>query len=431
MTLDELAPWLFSRVSGGIRWGLERTERLLAGVGDPHRLFRSILIGGTNGKGSAAALCEAALRTEGRHRVGLDTSPHLVSFAERIRVDGRAIAERSLVEAVGRLRPAIEETGASFFEATTALAFLVLAEADVEVAVVEVGLGGRLDSTNVLSPIVTAVTNVSMDHAEYLGDSLEAIAREKAGIFKSGVPALVGEREPALERVLRRSAHAVGARYYRLDDLATVSHIDVGLERTRFRLTSHVWGERELIVPLTGRHQARNATLAAETLGLLPEAYRPGWDALSNGFAAVRWPGRLQVERIDGTTWVFDVAHNEAGAAALADWLDEAGVPGPRVGVVAILGDKNWQEMLRMLLDRFDALILTTAPTSPVSRRWNLQTVVSWIEQPGGTRRISAVPLLGDALREAREAAGNGSVVVTGSVHTVGDAMVALGLTPA
>src|SRR5690606_5675739 len=190
MTLDELTPWLFARTSGGIRWGLERTEELLAGVGDPHRHFRSVLIGGTNGKGSVAALCDSVLREAAGGRIGLYTSPHLVSFSERIRVDGVPVADDVLAAAAARLRASIERTGASFFEATTAMALLAFADAGVEMAVVEVGLGGRLDATNLLTPLVTAVTNVARDHEEYLGDDLAGIAREKGGIFKEGVPAL-------------------------------------------------------------------------------------------------------------------------------------------------------------------------------------------------------------------------------------------------
>src|SRR5215216_213123 len=209
---DQPGAWLFARPTGGIRWGLERTLELLAGVGDPHRRFRSLHVGGTNGKGSVAALCDAALRAADPSRtVGLYTSPHLVSFDERIRIGGRTVERELLLACEARLRPEIERTGASFFEATTAIAFLCFAEAGVEAAVVEVGLGGRLDSTNVLEPEACAVTNVARDHTEYLGETLEEIAAEKAGIFKPGVPAVIGERDPHIRSVLAERAHAAGA----------------------------------------------------------------------------------------------------------------------------------------------------------------------------------------------------------------------------
>jgi dihydrofolate synthase/folylpolyglutamate synthase len=428
MKPDEPGAWLFDRPTGGIRWGLERTQELLAGVGDPHRRFRSLHVGGTNGKGSVSALCDAALRAaEPGRTVGLYTSPHLVSFDERIRIGGRPVERELLLACEARLRPDIERTGATFFEATTAIAFLCFAEAGVEVAMVEVGLGGRLDSTNVLDPIACAVTNVARDHTEYLGETLEEIAAEKAGIFKRGVPAVTGERRgPALD-VLRSRAEAAGAPLVVLDEIASVDDVSVSLDGTRFRLESARWGSRELRLPLPGAHQARNAALAAELLGVLPDELRPGWEAIAEGFATVRWPGRMQVERIRGTTWVLDVAHNAAGVAALAATLDGLDLPRPVVLVAAILKDKDWAEMLPPLLARCDAAVLTIAPSSPASRRWE---PASAAEQAGA---FSGVPLriipdFSAALRRAETLAPHGTVLVTGSVHTVGDALLELGL---
>jgi dihydrofolate synthase/folylpolyglutamate synthase len=428
MKADEPGAWLFARPTGGIRWGLERTRELLAGVGDPHRRFRSLHVGGTNGKGSVSALCDAALRTaDARRTVGLYTSPHLVSFDERIRVGGRPVDRALLLACEARLRPDIERTGASFFEATTAIAFLCFAEAGVDTAVVEVGLGGRLDSTNVLEPVACAVTNVARDHTEYLGESLEEIAAEKAGIFKPGVPAVVGERESSPLAVLRDRAGAAGAPLVVLDEAAAVEEVQVGLEGTRFRLESARWESRALRIPLVGAHQARNAALAAELLGLLPEDLRPAWDAIDAGFSAVRWPGRMQVERIRGTTWVLDVAHNAAGVAALAAALDALALPRPVVLVTAILKDKEWTEMLPPLLARCDAAVLTVAPSSPPSRRWEPAGAA---EQAGA---FSGVPLriipdFSAALQRAETMAPHGTVLVTGSVHTVGDALLELGV---
>ena len=430
MTLEELTPWLFSRTTRGIRWGLERTERLLAGVGDPHRLFDSLLVGGTNGKGSVAALCDAGLRVRpGGRRVGLYTSPHLVSFSERIRIDGRPVEEGLLVEAAERLRPGIEETGASFFEATTAIAFLCFAEAGADFVVAEVGLGGRLDATNVLSPRASAVTNVALDHTEYLGDDLAGIAREKAGIFPPGAPALTAERDPALLRVLEDCAAAAGARFLALDALVEAEGVEVGVGGTAVELRSRRWGERRLRVPLAGPHQARNALLAAELLGLLPEEHRPTWDDVERGFAAVRWPGRMQVERVGSTTWLLDVAHNPAGVAALAATLDRLELPPPRVLVAAILADKDWREMLPPLLERVDAAILTTAPSAPDGRRWEPDAAARWLGGQGGVAP-RVIPDLPAALRRAATLAPHGTVLVTGSFHTVGDAMRELGIAP-
>ena len=426
MKPDDPAAWLYARTTGGIRWGLERTQELLAGVDDPHRRFRALHVGGTNGKGSVSALCEAALRAAHPGRtVGLYTSPHLVSFAERIRIDGQPVDGALFAEAEARLRPAIERTGATFFEASTALAFLCFAEAGVDLAVVEVGLGGRLDSTNVLIPLATAVTNVARDHVEYLGDSLEGIAWEKGGIFKPGVPAVIGEGEPFTMEVLRRRAAEAGAPLVVLDAVARVSEVEVSLEGTRFRLDSERWGSHSIRIPLVGAHQARNAALAAELLGVLPDDARPSWDAMQHGFAEVRWPGRMQVVRQRGGTWIFDVAHNPAGVRALAETLDGLDLPRPLVLLTAILSDKAWDEMLPPLLARGDAAILTVAPTAPEARRWDPEQVASSLDAKIPVR---VIPDLAAALMRAETMAPYGTVLVTGSVHTVGDALAEMGI---
>jgi dihydrofolate synthase/folylpolyglutamate synthase len=426
MNPDDPGAWLFARTSGGIRWGLERTEELLAGVDHPHRRFRALHIAGTNGKGSVSALCESALRAAHPERtVGLYTSPHLVSFTERIRINGRPVDDVLFAEAEERLRPAIERTGATFFEATTALAFLCFAEAGVDLAVVEVGLGGRLDSTNVLHPIATAVTNIARDHVEYLGESLKGIAGEKAGIFKPGVPAVAGERDPALLDVLRRRADEVGAPFVALDAVTRVSDVEVTLEGTRFRLVSERWGSHLMRIPLVGAHQARNAALAAELLGVLPDNARPSWEAIESGFADVRWAGRMQVVRQRGATWIFDVAHNPAGVAALTEALDGLDLPRPLVLVAAILSDKEWDEMLPPLLARADAAILTIAPTAPEGRRWDPEHAASSLDT---SIPVRVIPDLAAALMRAETMAPYGTLLVTGSVHTVGDALAEMGI---
>lgn len=424
---DQPGAWLFDRPTGGIRWGLERTEELLAEAGDPHRRFRSLHVAGTNGKGSVSALCESVLRVaDPGRRVGLYTSPHLVSFDERIRVGGKAIGRELLLACEARLRPAIERTGATFFEATTAIAFLCFAEAGVDVAVVEVGLGGRLDSTNVLAPEACAITNVALDHTEYLGESLEEIAFEKAGILKRAVPAVTGETGEGPLRVIRRRADEVGAPLTLVRaDAAT--EVTVGLGGTGFRLDSARWGAREARTALVGRHQARNAAVAAELLGVLPDDLRPGWEAVERGFASVRWPGRAQVERIGGATWILDVAHNPAGVAALAETLDALDLPRPVVLLTAILNDKAWGEMLPPLLARCDAAVFTVAPSSPDARRWSPEDAARWIAGESSVP-VRVIPDFAAALQRVETMAPYGTVLVTGSVHTVGDALQHLGL---
>src|SRR5918999_4160976 len=202
LTYDEALQVLFPRTTT-IKFGLSTTRALLKSLGNPHEMMPSIHVGGTNGKGSVTALVAAALREAG-WRVGLYTSPHLISFRERIQVDGVPISEAAVAMWTGRLLASILERKATFFEATTALAFADFAARGAEVAVVEVGLGGRLDSTNVVRPLVSGITKIQRDHMKYLGESLELIACEKAGIAKPGVPFIIGERDPALVEVLRR-----------------------------------------------------------------------------------------------------------------------------------------------------------------------------------------------------------------------------------
>lgn len=424
-TYAELLETLFPRLTGGIRWGLERTERMLASVGDPHRAFRSIHVGGTNGKGSVAATLESVLRTSGR-RTGLYTSPHLCTFRERIRIAGEAVSEESLVAAAQRLWPAFEAEQPSFFEATTAIAFLVLAEAGVDVAVVEVGLGGRLDATNVLRPELSIVANVSLDHVQLLGPTLASVAREKAGIFKAGVPALTAEVEPEPLGVLRAEAASKAAPLHTLDE-RDVALVAAGVDGTRFRLRATPWQDRDLHTPLIGPHQATNTALAVRALQLLPPDLRPGTDAIERGVAAVRWPGRLQVERIAGRTWVFDVAHNVAGVQALARSLETLDLPRPRALLVGVLGDKDWRNMLRPLYAVADDVVLTRPPTAPVERAWNPETVLAEVPSP----RARAVADFAAAIDAVLNLSGPaGTIIVTGSFHTVGDALAALGRAP-
>ena len=427
MSLDTLTSWLYGRTAGGMKWGLDTTRALLAGGGDPHRRFRVVHVGGTNGKGSVATLCAAALRARGAGSVGLYTSPHLVSFRERVRIDGVPVSEERLLDAARRLEPFIEESGASFFEATTAIAFLCFAEAGVEVAVVEVGLGGRLDATNVVEPEVTVVTNVALDHTLELGGTLAEVAAEKAGIFKPGVPVITGEGDISVLRMLRERADAVGAPFAALEERMRVEAVEVGLGGTTVRFDSAAWGVREIRVPLVGEHQARNAAVAMEALALLPGDQRPTWEAVARGFAGARWPGRFQVDQIRGTTWILDVAHNPAGVAALVRALAQVDAPRPVVLVVAILADKDWREMLAPLVAAADAVVLTTAPSAPAARRWDPVAAGEWL-RGGAAIPVRVVPDLDAALSRAATLAPHGTVVVTGSVHTVGDSMERLGI---
>lgn len=403
--------FLFPRVTT-IKFGLDTTRALSAALGSPQARFASVHVGGTNGKGSTSTLVAEALRAEG-YRVGLYTSPHLVSFRERVRVDGVAISEESVAQLTSTLEPEIRALDATFFEATTAIAFADFAARGVEIAVVEVGLGGRLDSTNVLEPLVTAVTKIDYDHQKFLGETLEAIAIEKAGIAKPGVPMIIGEERPEIVAVLRQAAE----RYIALREPRREADLRLVPAGASWRGP----------LGLRGPHQRRNAAVAAAILDALPSAWQVSDASRNAGFARSRVPGRCDVQG----KWFFDVAHNPDGIRALAATLAEAPLAGPVHGLVAILGDKAWADMLDMLDTHLDRGVLTVAPTA-AGRRWDLEELVRWLDAPerASTRgKWTVIPVFAEAVRAAE--AGAGTVLVTGSFHTVGDVMAHLGMAPA
>ncbi len=420
--LDRVLPPL----SVGVEWGLSRTEGALAALGNPERSFESVHIGGTNGKGSVAAVLSSVLAHEGK-RVGLYTSPHLCSFRERFQIDGRPVSMQDLLDAGGEIRDHLSGAGLTFFEAATVLAFHLFARSGVEVALVEVGLGGRLDSTNVIRPRLAAITNVAMDHHEYLGDTLPQIAGEKAGIIKAGVPLVTAETDPEILAIFRDRAEALDAPFHVLEPERVVHDLEVAPKGNAFSLLTDTWGELPLISPLPGAHQAGNVALAVRCLELLPREMVPGRDAVMEGIAEVRWPGRLQIVSEPEGTWVFDVAHNVAGVRALADSIPRLGLPQPVVLLIGIQGDKDWRSMLPPLFAMTGEAVLTQPPTVPTERRWHPLEAAGAVEP---RPNLHILPDFSQAVAGARRAAGTGTVVVTGSHHTVGDAMNLLGILP-
>lgn len=391
-----------------IKFGLDTTRALLAAAGDPHTRVPAIHVAGTNGKGSVATLIAAALREAG-WRTGLYTSPHLVSFRERIRVDDLPISEAAVAAWTAHLTPAIEAHQATFFEATTAMAFAHFAARDVDIAVIEVGMGGRLDSTNVITPVVSVITHIALDHQKYLGETVEEIAGEKAAIAKPGVPLVIGEPDPALAAVIRAAAAV-------------------------WRPEGSGGSPAPVVVPpaetwhgplgLAGPHQRRNAAVAAAALAALPQPLRPSADVTAAAFAWASMPGRFDRRG----RWLFDVAHNPDSMHALTAALDEAALPRPIHALVSILGDKAWPEMLVELDRAIDYGVLTVAPSAD-TRKWDLGWLERWLDdraRPTARARWHLEPDFAAALRQVQ--AGAGTVLVTGSFHTVGDVMAATGI---
>lgn len=431
---DPLFERLFPPLPTGVHWGLERVEAALRALGDPHRAYDSIHVGGTNGKGSVSATIHAVLDRHagvGPLRAGLYTSPHLCSVAERFQIGGAPVATGRLIERADAIRDVVVEHGLTFFEAMTVLAFDLFQAEGADLVVAEVGLGGRLDATNVLRPLVAAVTNVAMDHADYLGDTLEAIAREKAGILEPGVPAVIAESDPDLVEVFRRRAEEVGCPLVRVhpDD---VRDVEIDPHGTRFVFRTGRWGELELRTPLVGRHQATNAALAVRVLEELPERLALDAWTVREGLSTVRWPGRDQVEVVGGVTWLLDVAHNEAGVASLVDTLDRLELPAPRSAIVAVLGDKEWDRMLPPIFARCERVWLTQPATAPLGRLWDPEAVLAELRPAAAETGcdVRVVVPFDAAFEAAGSSASGGTVVVTGSVYTVGGALRALGRDP-
>jgi dihydrofolate synthase/folylpolyglutamate synthase len=353
MTFDDDLSWLFARQRFGVRPGLERVRALLSRVDDPQETLRVVLVGGTNGKGSTAATLAAMLRAGGQ-RVGLFTSPHLTRFTERFVVDGAELPEAAVQATLARLRPLAEELGATFFEIVTVVGALLFAQAGVEVAVMEVGLGGRLDSTNALNPELSVITNVDLDHTEILGSTRQAIASEKAGILRPGRPAVTGVDMTLLPTLLERGADvwALGWHFGAQVQSRGWEGSDVTVSLPRQTL--------QFRTPLLGEHGARNAALAAVAACRLGV----GLDAIRQGAAQTVWPGRMEVLAWRGARVLLDGAHNPAGAQALVQALRALGVE--RVPVVfGAAGDKDVAGVAAALVPLASHVILTRAALSP------------------------------------------------------------------
>jgi len=398
-------------------------EALLDAIGRPHDRLRAFHVAGTNGKGSVSSILAAVERRRGL-RVGLYTSPHLVDFRERFLIDGVPITEDDVTDWIGRRTPTVERLHATFFEATTAMAFELFDAAGVDVAVIEVGLGGRLDATNVLTPLVAGVVSIGIDHVEFLGATHEQIAWEKAGIFKPGCPAVIGEPDPGIRALLAGFAREAGA-----DPIRVVSDAyaltDVVIEPaggTSFTIRRPGEDPTRLRSALAGVHQATNAATAIAMLDLVGAPFAASPSQLADGLASVTLPGRFQ--RVG--PYIFDVAHNPDGAAMLARTLATVDPPRPVVALLSVLTDKDWRGVMAALADAVDRFILTTAPTAPASRAWRPEEALAFAASHGWVAEME--PAFEHAL--ARAASFGGTVLVTGSFHTVGDAMASLQVSP-
>jgi dihydrofolate synthase/folylpolyglutamate synthase len=414
---------LFGLESFGMRLGLDNVAAYCAAAGHPERAWPAFHVAGTNGKGTTAS-CIAALARGHGMRTGLYTSPHLVDFGERIRVDGRPIPRSALVDAWQRIGLFAERRSVTFFEAGTLIAFEWFTEQGIDLGVIEVGLGGRLDATNLVEPEMTIVTNVALDHERHLGDNLAAIAREKSGIFKSGVPALVGEvGPPAVRDVLAAAAAERDAPLGWLHEEASWEIRSMDAEGSVFDYASDRGRLVGLVLPLAGEHFVADAALALRAWERSRGTIEPA--VARAALAGAAPPGRMEWRSAGDAPILLDVAHNPAALDRLIATLSELG-PRRWTFVAGILADKRWQDMLDALLGVAPRGRLCGLETANAGRRLLFRDVTAALEARPGAAWAESV---GEGLEAARAEVARGeadAILVTGSFHTVGEALVAL-----
>lgn len=416
MTYSATVQFLYGLQQHGIKLGLETIRALLTRVEEPHRRYPVLHIGGTNGKGSTAAMTAAMLQAAG-YRVGLYTSPHLIDFRERIRVNGTMIPEEAVARLVEMLRGvAAPDLAPTFFEFTTALAFQYFAECQVDVAVLEVGLGGRFDATNVVEPLACAITTIGLDHEAYLGSTVEAIAFEKAGIVKPAVPVALGRIEPSARRVIEQRASEVAAPVYVVGREFSCE----GPSTADFRYAGWSAQYAHLSCPLQGRFQLDNLACALALVELARErGLAVPEDAVRSGLQHVAWEGRLEIVG-ESPTVMVDGAHNPAAAAVLAEYLADRrrGRRDSKITlIVGMMRDKHPREFVAPLLSQVDTLILTQADLPRASTGSELRTL---LQDCAPSAQVAATPA--DALAAAKRfAAPSDLICVTGSLMLVGE----------
>jgi dihydrofolate synthase/folylpolyglutamate synthase len=406
--------YLYSLQKFGIKFGLSKTSNLLKALGNPHKGQKYIHIGGTNGKGSVAAIVSSILKQAGL-KVGLYTSPHLVRFTERFKINDREITHEKAAALIHELREAFApEEPPTYFEATTAMALAYFAREKTDIAIMEVGMGGRLDATNVISPLVTAITNISMEHQFFLGSRLLDIAGEKAGIIKDGVDLITGATQPNVIRLFESIAKEKKAPLWRAGK-------DIQYRTTG--LGFHYYGLRRrfnrLHLGLNGKFQARNAALAVAVVERLEEkGFKISATDIRSGLSNIVWPGRMQVVAKDPTI-ILDGAHNPAAARALTESIRADFKYRRLILVIGVMEDKEIGRLLQGIVPHSDYVIYTRPVYYRAASPQILIAEATHLGKPG-----EVIPLLTEALDRARDMADTRDlIVVSGSLFTVGEAI--------
>jgi dihydrofolate synthase/folylpolyglutamate synthase len=450
MSYHETVSYLYNLQKHGIKLGLENIGRLMSALDNPHESFRSVHVAGTNGKGSTSAIIASILRTSG-FRTGLFTSPHLVSFTERIRINSEEITEDDVIVLAEEVRDTVlrlDDFSPTFFEVVTAMAFLYFKREKIDIAVIETGMGGRLDATNIIVPEVSIITSISYDHREFLGNTLVEIAHEKAGIIKKGIPVVISFQEPEVIEVIEKKAGEKDAQLYiygndfssvlKSEDISGICFDYRGKDSCEMH---------DLLLPLPGEHQMQNASVAIKALELMnerrliPKAFGSAdthhsslitHHCIKEGLNNVRWPGRLECINEDPSV-IIDAAHNPAAANALAKSLKKYFLEKQKkiIIIIGIMADKDVKGVMEPLLPLASEIILTAPAYSRAASPENLAGVAASL----GYTNIHTVPSVKDALEMAMRDRCNSThgtqhsalTVITGSFYTIGEAREAFG----
>ncbi|MES2764281.1 MAG: folylpolyglutamate synthase/dihydrofolate synthase family protein [Bacteroidota bacterium] len=424
--LSKIIDYLFSLHRFGIKPGLERTLALAEIAGNPHTRFKTIHVAGTNGKGSTCSMLASILQEAG-FKTGLYTSPHILRFNERIRVNGAMISDEDMVRHFLKLEPHIEEIGSTFFEVTTVMAFSYFAEQNVDIAVIETGLGGRLDSTNIIAPELSVITSIDLDHMEYLGTTLPKIAFEKAGIIKKNTPVIVAENRAELRGVFEKKADEEDAPITFLKDIFVVENVvfkkDFSTE-IYFKNVLKNEDSLKITTSLAGKHQVQNALTAFAAIEVLKEKVEISDVAIEKGFKNVKQNvglrGRIELLK-DNPPLVVDVAHNPAGTRVLKETLDLCGYSAVKWNLVfGAMADKDIAEMLTPLKDIAEEIFAA----APKNERAAKAEKIGEIARESGFKNVNEF----ESIEEAVEAAfkKDAPMLICGSFYVVDEAFQAL-----
>jgi dihydrofolate synthase / folylpolyglutamate synthase len=422
MEYNEVIDYILQMERFGIKFGLSNITRFLSYIGNPHENYPMIHVAGTNGKGSTVAIMEAILISAG-HRVGVYTSPHLVDFRERIKINGRLIDKKYITDFFNNNIKKIESLPITFFETVTALAFAYFKDEKVDVALIETGMGGRLDATNVITPKVTIITNVETEHTKWLGFKVRQIATEKAGIIKPGIPVVTAAQNFDARHVIRQVCQQKKCKLVSIFDETQWAIKSISRDNSELDIFTRSNKYYNLRLALPGRHQMENAICALIGVELFEfeTGIKSPSAAVANGFRSVKWDGRLQ--RIsESPEIILDVAHNPAALTRIREYFKEFYANKRIIAIFGILSDKDYHKMLKELGEIAEVIILTRPMTERAADPNLLAEDIAKI-----TMNFQIIPTVRDAFQSAKELCQPDEIIlVTGSHYTVGEVLSSL-----